>query len=109
MNFNYYREFNPELNNMSNNELVNYFYHNAKKEKKIFNEETFYYLYPDFDYLLYSKINKDLKGYSKFKLQQHYHLYGKNEQRIYSIKKFYECYPNFVLKKNELNNNLTDN
>ena len=53
MNFNYYREFNPELMNMSNNQLTQYFYKNAKKEVKIFNEETFYYLYPDFDYLLY--------------------------------------------------------
>ena len=102
MNFNYYREFNPELKNMSNNELKNYFYYNSKKKIKIFNEETFYYLYPDFDYLLYSTINKDLSGYSKFKLQQHYHLYGKNEQRIYSKKKFYECYPNFVLDNNIL-------
>jgi hypothetical protein len=108
MNFNYYREFNPELKNMSNNELKNYFYYNSKKKIKIFNEETFYYLYPDFDYLLYSTINKDLSGYSKFKLQQHYHLYGKNEQRIYSKKKFYECYPNFVLDNNDLNNILEE-
>ena len=42
MNFNYYREFNPELMNMSNNQLTQYFYKNAKKEVKIFNEETFY-------------------------------------------------------------------
>ena len=67
MNFNYYRDFNPELKNMSNNELINYFYYNSKKEIKIFNEETFYYLYPDFDYLLYGNINKDLKDYSKIK------------------------------------------
>jgi hypothetical protein len=32
--------------------------------------ETFYYLYPDFDYLLYESINKDLIGYSKFKRQK---------------------------------------
>ena len=88
MNFNYYREFNLELKNMSNDELINYFYHNARKEMKIFNEETFYHLYPDFNYLLYTTINKDLHGYSKFKLQQHYHLSGKNEQRIHSKKKF---------------------
>ena len=90
MNFNYYRDFNPELKNMSNNELINYFYYNSKKEIKIFNEETFYYLYPDFDYLLYSIINKDLIGYTKFELQKHFHLNGKNENRIHSKKKFYE-------------------
>jgi hypothetical protein len=102
MNFYYYKEFNPELKNMSNNQLINYFYNNSKKEVKIFNEEIFYYLYPDFDYLLYGTINKDLIGYSKFKLQQHYHLYGRNEQRIHSKKKFYECYPNFVLDNNNI-------
>jgi hypothetical protein len=108
MNFNYYREFNPELRNMSNNQLKQYFYKNSKKEVKIFNEETFYHLYPDFDYLLYYSMNKDLQGFSKFKLQQHYHLHGKNEERIHSKKKFYECYPNFksefVLENNNLNN-----
>jgi hypothetical protein len=108
MNFNYYREFNPKLKNMNNNELINYFYYNSKKQIKIFNEETFYYLYPDFDYLLYASMNKDLIGYSKFKMQQHYHLYGKNEKRIYSKKKFYECYPNFVVENNNLNNSIQE-
>ena len=108
MNFNYYREFNPELSDMSKNELINYFHYNAKKEIKIFNEETFYYFYPDFDYLLYGSINKDLTGYSKFKLQKHYHLHGKNESRIHSKKKFYECYPNFVLENNDLNNSVEE-
>jgi hypothetical protein len=108
MNFNYYREFNPELKHMSNNELINYFQYNGKKEAKIFNEDTFYYFYPDFDYLLYGSMNKDLIGYSKFKLEQHYHLYGKNEQRIHSKKKFYECYSNFVLENNNLNNQIQE-
>jgi len=109
MDINYYKNFNIDLINFSNNALIKHFNNYGKNENRIYNETIFYEKYLDFDYILYGTINKDVINYSKFELQKHFHLYGSKEQRIFSKNKFYECYPNFLLENNELfNNNMSE-
>ena len=109
MDINYYKNFNIDLINFSNNALIKHFNNYGKYENRIYNETIFYEKYSEFDYILYGTINKDVINYSKFELQKHFHLYGSKEQRIFSKNKFYECYPNFLLENNELfNNNMSE-
>jgi hypothetical protein len=95
MNINYYRYFNIDLFNFPDNILIDHFNNYSKIENRIYNEETFYKFYPDFDYILYGAINKDLIYFSKFELQTHFHLYGNKENRIYCLDIFYNKFPNF--------------
>ena len=90
MNINYYRYFNIDLFNFPDNILIDHFNNYSKIENRIYNEETFYKFYPDFDYILYGNINKDLIYFSKFELQTHFHLHGNKENRIYSLNIFYQ-------------------
>jgi len=99
MDINYYKNFNLDLINFTNNNIIKHFNNYGKNENRIYNETIFYEKYPDFDYILYGKINNDLKNYSKFELQKHFHLSGRNEQRIYSFNSFYKSYPNYDIHK----------
>jgi hypothetical protein len=104
MDINYYREFNKDLKGYREEYLIKLFQKYGHKEKRIYNEETFYQFYPNFDYDYYIKINTDLNIVSKFDSQVHYHSYGYYEKRIYSQQSFYEKYPNFNLEEYKNNN-----
>jgi len=98
MDVKYYRYFNIDLFNFQDEFLINHFNNYSKIENRIYNEETFYKKYPDFDYILYGNINKDLINFSKFELQNHFYLHGNKENRIFCLKTFYERFPNFDLE-----------
>jgi hypothetical protein len=92
----YYKEFNKEISNLNNLELLNHyitigFIENDKYYKKkikyfICSKESFYELYSDFDYDFYK--NKYFKDSDKdeFEILLYYHQIGKNNKNLINNK-----------------------
>ena len=109
MDIKYYRGFNKDLERFyKDSDLEKYFSRYWNKEERIYNEETFYKKYPEFDYEFYSKINCDLYFNNKFDYQKHFHFEGYNDKRVYNQKIFNEKYFNFNLEDYKNNNLISD-
>ena len=81
-NINIYKEFNNDLNNLSDNELIQHYLEYGIKENRIYSIN----LEDDFNIDIYKKLNIDLNYLSDSELKYHFIKYGKNENRIYTNK-----------------------
>ena len=94
IHYNYYKLFNPDLKNYSNNQLLIHWKMKGSNENRICSLETFFNMYPYYDNESYKKYNEDLLINDKFDLMAHWHLTGSHENRLCSDKHFYILYPN---------------
>ena len=81
-NIHTYKELNDDLNNFTDNELIQHYLEHGIKENRIYCIN----LPNDFNIDIYRKLNSDLNHLSDNELKYHFIKYGNNENRIYSNK-----------------------
>ena len=92
-----YKLFNPDLNHLSNPQLLQHWNKFGKNEDRINSFESFFKKYPYYDHDSYKLYNNDIKINDKIELMTHWHLYGIKEDRICSDKYFNSLYPDFEI------------
>ncbi len=95
-----YKKFNPDLNHLSNNELIQHWLNNGK------NENRTYKLPDNFNLKVYKKKNTDLNGLKDNDIIDHFIMYGMNEGREYSVPDNFDI--NYYRKKYKDVCNFTD-
>jgi len=91
----YYKNFNIDLINHNEEDLVEHFNLFGKFENRIINDISFQNYYPFFIIDLYRTFNDDFKDFTDFDLKLFYHNNCKLEEKIYSLKQFYKKFSNF--------------
>jgi GR25 family glycosyltransferase involved in LPS biosynthesis len=110
LNYKFYKLFNNDLYGLNNNQLLIHWNNIGYKENRINSIESFFKLYPYFNYLEYKQYNNDIDIMinNKIELMKHWHFIGKNN-RICSSKYFNYLYPNLNIKElNKDNLNIID-
>ena len=79
---NIYREFNKDLKDFNDQELITHFLKYGKSENRIY----YLNLPIDFNIDFYKNLNQDLNFLNDIDLLYHFVQYGKNEQRMYTNK-----------------------
>jgi hypothetical protein len=100
-----YRSFNKDLNDLTDDELINHFINYGYNENRLYNINI--KLPNDFNINAYRYYNEDLTNLSNKELINHYLFYGKNENRLYK----YDIDNNFnylIFKIFNSNANLKD-
>jgi hypothetical protein len=81
MDLKYYRLFNPDIQNLNDEQLIIHFSEN-KNEGRVYNLNSFIEKYNDFNIDAYKNWNIDLTNFSDSELCYHYYKYGQYENRI---------------------------
>ena len=96
-NLEYYRKYNLDLENFSDNDLLIHFTQTGINQDRIYNEnrlkEKMYSIGIDYNY--YRSFNADLQSFDDWFLVNHFYDYGFYEERVFSDESFYRMYPNF--------------
>ena len=92
-----YKRYNPDLNNLTDEQLKAHYYQHGLKENRVYKIE----LPPDFDVEVYKLRNKDISDCPNGWLERHYFQYGKAENREYKDKFFNK---DFFIKHNKVKN-----
>jgi len=100
MDFYYYKNFNNDLQHMSNQELTDHYNTYGINENCIINQKTFYDKYPTFNAKEYREMYYDLRDFSTLELEKHYHIFGHGENRR-AFKKIKNIVITFIAHSNE--------
>jgi hypothetical protein len=86
--YEFYKKYNPDLDNLTNKKLIKHFRKHGKKEGRFCSEIHVknFLKNPDFDVIFYKKYNEDLSELSYNESIHHYKKYGRIENRFYSEK-----------------------
>ena len=68
-----YKLFNNDLKKLNNNQLTIHWKTIGVKENRIYNINSFFEKYPDFNLIDYIKNNPDIKKYDELIIMSHYH------------------------------------
>jgi hypothetical protein len=81
----FYKETYPDLQHMTNDELICHYQKFGKDERRLSCENLFDYVYPDFDSECYLKFYPDLqqKNFTKSQGKAHFWQWGALENRVY--------------------------
>ena len=94
----FYKNLYKDLENMSDDQLLEHYYNHGINEERIVSNKDFYDRYPNFNIFLYKYLYNDLECLSKMELYYHYINNGVFENRITNIQDFYNIYPKFDLE-----------
>ena len=77
-----YKYYNPDLQNMTDQECIDHYLNYGIKEDRIFDLT----LPDDFNVSVYKRIHKDLKNMTDGECERHYIQHGIHENRRYKFK-----------------------
>ena len=77
INYNLYKIFNPDLNNLNNNQLLYHWKSKGYIENRIYSFDSFFKIYPNFNINSYKLNNPNLNINDNIELMAHWHFIGK--------------------------------